>query len=67
MGARNRVGLGLPYRPARLNRPAESIPRNRFLGSLKALKIPSQRLSTRSTGNGFFYMPENAPYLNICQ
>ncbi len=26
MGARNRVGIGLPYRPARLHRRAESIP-----------------------------------------
>jgi hypothetical protein len=30
MGARNRVGIGLSYRPARLHRL-----RNRFLGSLK--------------------------------
>jgi len=28
MGARNRVGIGLLYRPARLNRLAESIPWN---------------------------------------
>jgi hypothetical protein len=35
MGARNRVGKGLPYRPARLHRLEESIPWNRFLGSLK--------------------------------
>jgi hypothetical protein len=32
--ARNRVGIGLSYRPARLHRLAESIPRNRFLSSL---------------------------------
>ncbi len=31
MGARNRVGIGLPYRPARLHRLAQSIPCNRFL------------------------------------
>ncbi len=36
MGARNRVGIGLSYRPARLHRLAESIP-----GFLKSLKIPS--------------------------
>jgi hypothetical protein len=36
IGARNRVGKGLPYRPARLHRLAESIP-----GLLKSLKIPS--------------------------
>ncbi len=33
MGARNRVGIGLSYRPARLNRLAESI--------TKSLKIPA--------------------------
>ncbi len=32
MGARNRVGIGLSYRPARLHRLAEFIPWNRFLG-----------------------------------
>jgi hypothetical protein len=31
MGARNRVGIGLSYRPARLHRLAEFIPWNRFL------------------------------------
>ncbi len=35
MGARNRVGIGLSYRPARLHRLAELIPWNRLLGSLK--------------------------------
>ncbi len=34
MGAGNRVGIGLSYRPARLNRLAEFIPWNRFLGSI---------------------------------
>ncbi len=38
MGARNRVGNGLSYRPARLHRLAEYIPWNRFLGSLKVSK-----------------------------
>jgi hypothetical protein len=33
-GARNRVGIGLSYRPARLHRLAEFIPWNRFLGSI---------------------------------
>jgi hypothetical protein len=37
-GARNRVGIGLSYRPARLHRLSKSIPWNRFLGSLKVLK-----------------------------
>ncbi len=34
MGARNRIGIELSYRPARLHRLAESIPGNRFLGSI---------------------------------
>jgi hypothetical protein len=34
MGARNWVGIGLPYWPTRLHRLAESIPCKRFLGSL---------------------------------
>jgi hypothetical protein len=36
MGARNREGIGLLYRPARLHRLAKSIP-----GLLTSLKIPS--------------------------
>ncbi len=35
MGARNRVGIGLSYRPAKLHRLAEILPWNRFLGSIK--------------------------------
>jgi hypothetical protein len=38
-GARNRVGIGLSYRPARLHSLAESVPWNRFMGSLKVLKF----------------------------
>jgi hypothetical protein len=39
MGARNREGMGLSYRPpARQHRLAESDPWIRFLGSLKVLK-----------------------------
>ncbi len=34
-GARNRAGIGLSYRPARLHSLAELVPLNRFLGSLK--------------------------------
>ncbi len=34
MGARNRGGIGLSYRPARLHRLEKFIPRNRFLGSI---------------------------------
>jgi hypothetical protein len=44
--ARNQVGIGLSYRPARLHRLrlAESIPWNRFRNSLK---VPSLNLSIR--------------------
>jgi hypothetical protein len=35
VGAWNRLGIGWSYRSARLYRLAESIPWNRFLGSLK--------------------------------
>jgi hypothetical protein len=41
MGDRNRVGIGLSYRPARLHSLAELIPWNRFLGSLKVLNLGS--------------------------
>jgi hypothetical protein len=34
MGARNRVGRGTSYQPARLRRLAELIPWNQFLGSI---------------------------------
>jgi hypothetical protein len=39
MSARNRVGIGLSYRPARLNSLAELVPWYRFLGSLKVKKF----------------------------
>ncbi len=48
MGARNRVGIGSSYLPARLHRLAEFIRCNRFLGSLKVLKITSQDLKVDS-------------------
>ncbi len=35
MVARNRIGIGLSYRPVRLHSLAELVPWNRFLGSLK--------------------------------
>jgi hypothetical protein len=38
MEARNRGGIGLSYRPARLHRLAEFIPWNRFLGSINVQK-----------------------------
>ncbi len=52
MGARNRVGIGLSYRPARLYSLAELVPWNRFLGPLKSLKIRAldeQRCVTTSS------------------
>jgi hypothetical protein len=39
MGVRNRVGIGLSYRPARLHRLAESTPWELIPGLLKSLKI----------------------------
>ncbi len=39
MGARNRVRIGLSYRPAKLHMLAKLVPWNRFLGSIKVLKI----------------------------
>jgi hypothetical protein len=45
MGARNRVGIGLSYRPAGLHRLAEFIPWNRFLGPVNVI----------NTGSGIFF------------
>ncbi len=39
LGARNRVGIGLSYRPARLHSLAELVAWTQFLGSLKVLKF----------------------------
>jgi hypothetical protein len=39
MGARNQVGIGLSYRPARLHSLAELVPLNRFWRSLKVKKF----------------------------
>jgi hypothetical protein len=46
MGARNRVGIGLPVPARRLHRPAELIPWHRFLGSLKVEKFGLWRAGT---------------------
>ena len=48
MRARNRVGIGLSYWPARLNSLAESVPWNQFLSSLKVLKIRALFLLRRN-------------------
>ncbi len=39
MGARNRVGIRLLYRPARLHRLAELVLWNRFLSSINVYKF----------------------------
>ncbi len=41
MRSRNRVGIGLSYRPDKLHSPAELVPLNRFLSSLKVQKFGS--------------------------
>ncbi len=62
IGARNRVGTGLSYRPASLHRLAESIPWNPFLGSIKVEKYrlwctgwqnSVQARSSRTSGGSF--------------
>ncbi len=58
-GARNRIGIGLPYRPAKLNRLAESIHWNRFLGSLKVKNSVSALFSGRECR---FADPENGVF-----
>ncbi len=57
MGARNRGGIGLSYRPARLQRPAEFIPWNQFRGPINIWKYglwhgvvsPLRNVCTRDT------------------
>ncbi len=63
MGARNRVGIGLSYRPARLHKRAELFPWNQFLGSIKYGFFSSsrERMQGWSTGSllsfqGFFLL-----------
>jgi hypothetical protein len=55
MGARNREGIGLLYRPAGLNRLAERlaelIPWNRFLDSLKFKNTGSELVSLPQNGS----------------
>jgi hypothetical protein len=60
MGAGNRVGIGLSYRPARLHRLEELIPWNRFLGYLKVLKfgLPSYRNYTEKENKNFLIYKE---------
>jgi hypothetical protein len=59
MGARNRGGIGLSYRPARLHRLAEFIPWNRFLGSINVLKIRAQyEENIEGENNGYIVFTE---------
>jgi hypothetical protein len=46
IGARNRVGIGLSYRSARLHSLAESIPRNKFLVFVNVYKCGLRVLFT---------------------
>ncbi len=60
MGARNRVGIGLSSRPARLHRLAEYIPWNRFLGPINVQKFklclsPCTLYRRHSRGNIVLY------------
>ncbi len=48
-GARNKVGIRLSYRPATLHRLAESIPWNRFLGSVNVYKFGLWRVTVWRT------------------
>jgi hypothetical protein len=50
--ARNRVGIGLSYRPARLHSLAEMVPWNRFLDSIK-IKITGSALSGKLPPGGY--------------
>jgi hypothetical protein len=61
MGVRNRVGIGLPYRPARLHRLAELIPWNRFLDPLKVKKFGLWILT--ETRNQVYRFPLNVQSL----
>jgi hypothetical protein len=68
MGARNRVGIGLSFRPARLYSLVELIPWNRFLGSLNVYKfglwkgfqnIGMKELIPRGRRSSYFWFPRN--------
>ncbi len=75
VGARNRVRLGLSYRPARLHRLAEFIPWNRFLCSINVLKYGLWRIDfwvsglriLRGGGGGGVRVGDGMRYAkNIC-
>ncbi len=63
MGARNRVGIGLSYQPARLHRLAEFIPWNRSIPGLhKRLKVRAQYSKRKAGGGGGSGRREGAPF-----
>jgi hypothetical protein len=49
MGARNRVGIGLSYRLARLHSLSELVPWNRFLGACSVLARSAAKTYKYST------------------
>ncbi len=57
MGARNRVGIGLSYPPARLPRLAEFIPWNQFLGSIVVYKYGLWRSRRAWDQNIYWLVP----------
>ncbi len=68
MGARNRAGIGLPYRPARLHMLAELIPWSRFLGG--SLKVSNFglwpiKIVTCSSRNGASRIAEHRAIISL--
>jgi hypothetical protein len=52
MGARNRLGMGLSYRPSRLHRLSEFIPFESIPGLHERLKIRAQVILLEMEGGG---------------
>ncbi len=65
-GLRNRVGLGLSYRPVRLYRLAESIPWNPFLDSLKVQKFRALN-KMKKVLDPFLLVSEITDDSNLCR
>jgi hypothetical protein len=73
--ARNRVGIELSYRPARLHSLAELVPWNRFLGSWKVYKFglspltPNARYSNTSSATTLLksrdWDPQKTTWFNL--
>jgi hypothetical protein len=69
MRARNREGIGLSERPARLHRLAESFPWNRLLGSIKFKNTASASLQNNTARHSFTLMhsqKQRRPGLYYC-